>query len=107
MPIYEYECTSCHHHFDLIQKINAEPVTQCPKCFNNSVIKLVSAAGFLLKGTGWYETDFKNKSTTPKVSNDKESTDKKEDSTKSTDTVTKDSTPATTSSTKSTKGDGE
>jgi putative FmdB family regulatory protein len=101
MPIYEYQCTSCHHHFDLIQKINAEPAKQCPKCFNNSVIKLVSAAGFQLKGTGWYETDFKTKS---KVN--KETNDKKEDTTKTTDTPVKDSVPAT-STTKSTKGDTE
>lgn len=60
MPIYEYQCTSCHHHFDLMQKISDKPVTQCPKCFENKVIKLVSAAGFQLKGTGWYATDFKN-----------------------------------------------
>ncbi|MCL5272020.1 MAG: zinc ribbon domain-containing protein [Gammaproteobacteria bacterium] len=64
MPIYEYQCTSCHHHFDLMQKYSDEPAKQCPKCFENTVIKLVSAAGFQLKGTGWYATDFKNKGTT-------------------------------------------
>lgn len=62
MPIYEYECKSCHHHFDLIQKISDEPIRQCPKCFEETAIRLVSApAGFQLKGTGWYATDFKNK----------------------------------------------
>lgn len=61
MPIYEYECTSCHHHFDLIQKINDEPVKICPECSRETVVKLVSAAGFQLKGTGWYATDFKDK----------------------------------------------
>ena len=89
MPIYEYECTSCHHNFDLIQKINAEPVKQCPRCFNNSVTKLVSAAGFQLKGTGWYETDFKNKGTKPK-----ESSSSKDSSATNTDTGTKQSAPA-------------
>ena len=64
MPIYEYQCTNCHHHFDLMQKISDEPVTQCPQCDNKTVIKLISAAGFQLKGSGWYATDFKNKSTT-------------------------------------------
>lgn len=64
MPIYEYQCTNCRHHFDLMQKISDEPVKQCPECGNNTVIKLVSAAGFQLKGTGWYATDFKNKSST-------------------------------------------
>lgn len=62
MPIYEYECTSCHHHFDVIQKINDDPIQQCPSCQQNTVVKLISAAGFQLKGTGWYATDFKNKS---------------------------------------------
>ncbi|KTD36298.1 Zinc ribbon domain protein [Legionella nautarum] len=61
MPIYEYECTSCHHHFDLMQKISDEPAKQCPQCFQNSAVRLISAAGFQLKGSGWYATDFKNK----------------------------------------------
>ncbi len=65
MPIYEYECTSCHHHFDLMQKINDEPVKQCPECYRDTVVKLISAAGFQLKGTGWYATDFKNKTSKP------------------------------------------
>jgi len=105
MPIYEYECTSCHHHFDLMQKINAEPIKQCPKCFDNSVIKLVSAAGFQLKGTGWYETDFKTK---PKNNNTaKENGDKSEGSTKATETVAKESTTATTTTSTPKKGDTE
>lgn len=61
MPIYEYECTSCHHHFDLMRKISDEPVKQCPHCNKNTAVKLISAAGFQLKGTGWYATDFKDK----------------------------------------------
>ncbi|ETO92933.1 FmdB family zinc ribbon protein [Legionella oakridgensis] len=61
MPIYEYQCTGCHHQFDLMQKIHDEPVKQCPQCSKNTAVRLVSAAGFQLKGTGWYATDFKNK----------------------------------------------
>ncbi|KTD17249.1 FmdB family zinc ribbon protein [Legionella jordanis] len=61
MPIYEYECKSCHHHFDLMQKIGDAPAKQCPQCFQDTAVRLVSAAGFQLKGTGWYVTDFKNK----------------------------------------------
>ena len=61
MPIYEYECTDCHHHFDVLQKVNEEPVQECPVCFKSSVVKLVSATTFHLKGTGWYATDFKDK----------------------------------------------
>jgi putative FmdB family regulatory protein len=61
MPIYEYECTNCHQQFDVLQKMSEEPVRQCPNCLNDTAIRLVSAAGFQLKGNGWYATDFKNK----------------------------------------------
>ncbi len=61
MPIYEYQCTGCHHQFDLLQKISDEPVKKCPHCSKDSAVRLVSAAGFQLKGTGWYATDFKDK----------------------------------------------
>jgi len=59
MPIYEYQCSDCHHAVDLIQKVNDPEVTQCPDCGKESLVRLVSAAGFQLKGTGWYATDFK------------------------------------------------
>ena len=61
MPIYEYQCAGCHHQFDLLQKINDEPVKICPQCSKMTAVRLVSAAGFQLKGSGWYATDFKNK----------------------------------------------
>ena len=61
MPIYEYQCTGCHHKFDMLQKLNDEPTKECPQCSKNTAIRLVSAAGFQLKGSGWYATDFKNK----------------------------------------------
>ena len=61
MPIYEYQCQSCGHQFDVIQKISDEKLTICPKCKEKKLKKLVTSAGFKLKGTGWYETDFKNK----------------------------------------------
>jgi putative FmdB family regulatory protein len=103
MPIYEYECTSCHHHFDLIQKVNAEPVKQCPMCFNNSVVKLVSAAGFQLKGNGWYATDFKNKGTpSAKTTNQKD-----ESGNAAENTAPKDPASPTTAEKKTTKGDAE
>ncbi|CAM3012498.1 FmdB family zinc ribbon protein [Legionella worsleiensis] len=94
MPIYEYECASCHHHFDLMQKYTDSPVTQCPECLKNTVTKLISPAGFQLKGTGWYATDFKDKGTAAKSSTD---------SSKTESTTSKDTT--TTKSTESTKGD--
>ena len=61
MPIYEYQCQSCGHQFDVIQKVSDEKLTICPKCNKKKLKKLVTSAGFKLKGTGWYETDFKNK----------------------------------------------
>ena len=65
MPIYEYQCSQCHHSFDLIQKVNDEPVNICPECGKDSEVRLVSAPGFQLKGTGWYATDFKHKGQAP------------------------------------------
>ena len=60
MPIYEYQCQSCGHKMEAIQKISDAPLTDCPACQKPDLKKLVSAAGFRLKGSGWYETDFKN-----------------------------------------------
>lgn len=61
MPIYEYQCAACHHLFDLMQKMSEAPVKTCPKCAEEQAVRLVSAAGFQLKGSGWYATDFKTK----------------------------------------------
>jgi len=59
MPIYEYQCQRCEHKFESLQKISDEPLTDCPECHQSTLKKLISAAGFRLKGKGWYETDFK------------------------------------------------
>lgn len=69
MPIYEYECPNCHHHFDVLQKIHDEPIKECPKCGKHNAVRLISAAGFQLKGSGWYATDFKNKGKPEQKSN--------------------------------------
>lgn len=61
MPIYEYQCDNCDHKLECIQKIDDDPLLTCPKCDQDSLRKLVSAASFRLKGTGWYATDFKDK----------------------------------------------
>lgn len=61
MPIYEYKCNNCGHEYEIIQKISDTPDKKCPSCSKMEAVRLVSAAGFQLKGTGWYETDFKNK----------------------------------------------
>jgi len=60
MPIYEYRCDNCGHEFDTLQKVSDEALTDCPECGKPSLVKKVSAAGFRLKGGGWYETDFKS-----------------------------------------------
>ncbi|SJM94672.1 Regulatory protein, FmdB family (fragment) [Crenothrix polyspora] len=60
MPIYEYQCQSCGHAYEALQKLSAEPLTQCPACNKPDLVKKISAAGFRLKGAGWYETDFKS-----------------------------------------------
>jgi putative FmdB family regulatory protein len=59
MPIYEYRCASCGHELEALQKLADAPLTVCPQCNATTLTKLVSAAGFQLKGTGWYVTDFK------------------------------------------------
>lgn len=60
MPIYEYRCESCNHEMEAVQKISDEPLLKCPACANDTLKKIISAAGFRLKGGGWYETDFKS-----------------------------------------------
>ncbi|WP_168012976.1 FmdB family zinc ribbon protein [Halomonas salinarum] len=60
MPIYEYECKACGHRLEKLQKISADPLTECPACERDELNRLVSAAGFRLAGNGWYETDFKS-----------------------------------------------
>lgn len=61
MPIYEYQCTACAHHFDTIQFSKEKVLTKCPICGEEKLKKLISAPAFHLKGTGWYATDFKDK----------------------------------------------
>ena len=60
MPIYEYQCSKCGHQLETIQKMSAAPLQDCPECGAAALEKLVSAAAFRLKGSGWYETDFKS-----------------------------------------------
>lgn len=60
MPIYEYQCEACGHQLEALQKISADPLLECPSCKAPRLRKKVSAAGFRLKGGGWYETDFKS-----------------------------------------------
>ena len=64
MPIYEYRCDACGHQEEFLQRVSEPPLTECPVCHKPTFQKLLSAAGFQLKGSGWYATDFKNKTTT-------------------------------------------
>ena len=59
MPIYEYACEACGHTLEKLQKLSDAPLTDCPQCGESCLQKQISAAGFRLKGGGWYETDFK------------------------------------------------
>src|SRR5712664_3990783 len=60
MPIYEYRCDVCGHQEEHLQKLSEAPIAACPACNKASYRKLLSAAGFHLKGSGWYATDFKS-----------------------------------------------
>jgi len=60
MPFYEYVCSNCGATTEILQRISDPPATTCPKCSTEGLTKQISAAGFRLKGGGWYETDFKS-----------------------------------------------
>ncbi len=94
MPIYEYRCTSCGHELEALQKISDAPLTACPSCKSDGLVKRVSAAGFQLKGSGWYATDFKAgaKPAAAKATGEAKASDAKTESKSETKT---DSTPST------------
>ena len=81
MPIYEYRCDACGHTDEHLQKVSEAPLKVCPACGKSKYKKQLSAAGFQLKGTGWYATDFK--------STGKKSADKKPDAAKESKTESK------------------
>jgi putative FmdB family regulatory protein len=68
MPIYAYRCSSCQHAQDVLRKISDPPLTQCTACGQESFVKQVTAAGFALKGSGWYVTDFRGEGSGSKSS---------------------------------------
>jgi putative FmdB family regulatory protein len=72
MPIYEYRCASCGFENEYLQKVSDPLLTDCPGCGKPTFSKLVSAAGFQLKGNGWYVTDFRNNGTKPSAGKEKE-----------------------------------
>jgi putative FmdB family regulatory protein len=79
MPIYEYRCTSCGFEQEVLQKISETPLTDCPSCGKAAFSKLISAAGFQLKGTGWYATDFRGNGKGGGKDKDKEDKDSGKD----------------------------
>lgn len=101
MPIYEYQCSACGHNLEAFQKMSEEPLTECPACHKSALQKLISSAGFQLKGTGWYVTDFRNKgksdstdskSKTTSTPSSSESSKSKDDKGSSSSSTTGDST---------------
>jgi len=77
MPIYEYRCSVCGHQEEFLQRVSEPPLTECPVCRKPTFTKLLSAAGFQLKGSGWYATDFKSKSSKPAEKKTEEKSDAK------------------------------
>ena len=70
MPIYEYRCQSCDHDLEVMQKLSDPELRDCPACGKPELKKLISAVGFRLKGSGWYETDFKKSGSQKNVAKD-------------------------------------
>jgi putative FmdB family regulatory protein len=71
MPIYAYKCGSCGHSKDVLQKVSDAPLTVCPACGAPAFAKQITAAGFQLKGSGWYTTDFRGGTSAPAAAADK------------------------------------
>jgi putative FmdB family regulatory protein len=93
MPIYEYRCGACGHHVEALQKMTDAPLRKCPDCGKSQLKRLVSAPQFRLKGSGWYETDFKNQNEKKRNLVEKGGAEPAEAaSEKSTDTAAKDET---------------
>ncbi|MBE7939530.1 MULTISPECIES: FmdB family zinc ribbon protein [Ramlibacter] len=93
MPIYAYKCASCGHAKDVLQKISDAPLTTCPACGAESFTKQVTAAGFQLKGSGWYVTDFRGGSTPASTTAPVSGGDAKPADTKPTETKSAESKP--------------
>lgn len=98
MPIYAYACKKCGHELDALQKVSDEPLVDCPECGAPELKRLLSAPRFRLKGSGWYETDFKtgNKRNLAGGDSDKPASDGKADAAPKSDAAAKpDKKPAT------------
>ena len=90
MPFYEYECAACRYYVEVLQKITDAPLKKCPSCGKLRLKRLISAPVFRLKGSGWYETDFKSDKENKRnlAGAEPAATEAKPAETKSTDTTT-------------------
>jgi len=96
MPIYEYKCSACGHQEDHLQKLSERPLTKCPACGKKKYAKQLTAAGFQLKGSGWYASDFKGSGKKPDAAKPEAKADAKSDAKAETKTETKSETKAET-----------
>lgn len=94
MPIYEYRCSSCGFEEEYLQKVGAALLTDCPECGKSTFAKKLTAAGFQLKGSGWYATDFKNSGGKAKDSKSDTKSETKSEGSAETKTETKSETKA-------------
>ena len=94
MPLYEYECSACHHRFERIQRFSDPIVRKCPKCGKNKVKKLLSSPASQFKGSGFYITDYQRKGSTSSLPDHGESEKRKKDEKESSPAVKSDKKPA-------------
>lgn len=88
MPIYEYECTKCGKHHEIMQKITAKPLSECSEC-GGKMKKMISSSSFVLKGTGWYATDYAAGKSAPVSPKTEKAADTKSESNPESKTETK------------------
>ena len=99
MPIYEYRCGECGQEHEVLQKVSEPPLTECPACGKPALKKQLSAAGFHLKGSGWYATDFKGSAKKPEKAAETKTEAKTEVKTETKSETKTESKPASTSTT--------
>ena len=99
MPIYEYRCAECGQEHEVLQKVSEPPLTVCPACGKPALQKQLSAAGFQLKGSGWYATDFKGPAKKPAEKKTEKTEAKTETKTETKSDTKTDTKPASTSTT--------
>ncbi len=101
MPIYEYRCSACGCQREFLRKVSDPALTSCPECGKETFSKMLTAAGFQLKGSGWYATDFRNSGSAPAAKADDKSTVVKEKSSEAADKTDKSEKPAPAAKTES------